>query len=190
MQQATGSPVAAEALRRIAELYTIETAIRGYAADARQSMRQSRSFPLITAMKTWLEMRFAQIPPRGSLADAIRYTLSRWEVLCCFLDDGRVELDTNTVERAIRPVTLGRKNHLFDGSDGGANRWATVCSLVTTALCRRRLRRFMPTAELCRMSLFSNIATKTLSPSSKIRGIARRTKPHGITTRGECSKAQ
>ena len=62
-----------------------------------------------------------------------RYTLSRWVVLCCFLYDGRVELDTNTVEHAIRPVTLGRKNHLFAGSDGGADRWATVCSLITTA---------------------------------------------------------
>jgi Transposase IS66 family/IS66 C-terminal element len=67
------------------------------------------------------------------LADAIRYALTRWSNLCCFLDDGRVELDTNTVERAIRPITLGRKNHLFAGSDGGAARWATVCSLITTA---------------------------------------------------------
>ena len=133
VQQATGSPIAAEALRRIAELYAIETAIRGHAADARQSVRQSRSLPLVTALKAWLEMQFAQLPPRGTLADAIRYTLSRWEVLCCFLNDGRVELDTNTVERAIRPVTLGRKNHLFAGSDGGADRWATVCSLITTA---------------------------------------------------------
>lgn len=64
-------------------------------------------------MKTWLERQFAQIPPRGSLADAIRYTISRWELLCRFLNDGRVELDTNTVERAIRPVTLGRKNLLI-----------------------------------------------------------------------------
>lgn len=133
VQQATGSPVAAEALRRIAEFYAIETAIRGHVADARQSARQSRSLPLVTAMKAWLEMQFAQIPPRGGLADAIRYTLSRWDVLCCFLDDGRIELDNNTVERAIRPVTLGRKNHLFAGSDGGAERWATVCSLITTA---------------------------------------------------------
>ncbi|MFX6334757.1 transposase domain-containing protein, partial [Acinetobacter baumannii] len=60
-------------------------------------------------------------------------SLTRWDALCGFLDDGRIELDTNTVERAIRPITLGRKNHLFAGSDGGADRWATVCSLVTTA---------------------------------------------------------
>ena len=71
--------------------------------------------------------------PRGGLAEAIRYWLVRWEDLCRFLDDGRVELDTNTVERAIRPIALGRKNHLFAGSDGGADRWAIVCFLITTA---------------------------------------------------------
>jgi transposase len=133
VQQATASPVATEALRRIAELYAIEAVIRGRAADARKSIRQARSLPLVTAMRAWLEKQHAQIPPRGGLADAIRYALNRWEVLCCFLDDGCIELDTNTVERAIRPVTLGRKNHLFAGSDAGAQRWATVCSLITTA---------------------------------------------------------
>ncbi len=71
--------------------------------------------------------------PRSGLADAIRYTLARWPALCRFLNDGRVELDTNTVERAIRPIALGRKNHLFAGSDGGADRWAIVCSLISTA---------------------------------------------------------
>jgi Transposase IS66 family/IS66 C-terminal element len=63
----------------------------------------------------------------------IRYALSRWPALCLFLDDGRIDLDNNPVERAIRPVALGRKNHLFAGSDGGGVRWATVCSLVATA---------------------------------------------------------
>lgn len=66
-------------------------------------------------------------------AEAIRYTLTRWTGLTRFLEDGRVELDTNPVERAIRPVALGRKNHLFAGSDRGAKRWATACSLVETA---------------------------------------------------------
>ncbi|EKS31825.1 IS66 family transposase [Afipia clevelandensis] len=133
VQQATASPVAAEALRRIAELYAIETSIRGQTAAARQTMRQSATRPLVAALKAWLDQQLARLPPRGGLADAIRYALSRWDALCCFLDDGRIELDTNTVERAIRPVTLGRKNHLFAGSDGGAARWATVCSLITTA---------------------------------------------------------
>lgn len=84
-------------------------------------------------MKAWLETRFAQVPPRGGLGDAVHYSLSRWELLCRFLDDGRVELDTNTVERAIRSVTLGRKNHLFADRTAATNRWATVRSLITTA---------------------------------------------------------
>jgi transposase len=133
VHQATGSPVAAEALRRIAELYAIEVTICGQTAEARQGVRRTNSLPLVVAMKTWLEAELARIPPRGGLADAIRYALTRWSALCRFLDDGRVELDTNTVERAIRPIALGRKNHLFAGSDGGAARWAVVASLLTTA---------------------------------------------------------
>ncbi len=116
-------------MRRIAELYAIETTIRGQTAAARQSVRQSKSLPLVTAMKAWLDTQLTLIPPRSGLADAIRYALIRWSALCSFLDDGRIELDTNTVERVIRPVALGRKNHLFAGSDGGGARWATVCSL-------------------------------------------------------------
>ena len=84
-------------------------------------------------MKSWLEIQLGHIPPRGALAEAIRYALTRWDAMCTFLDDGRVELDTNTVERAIRPIALGRKNHLFAGSDGGARRWAIVVSLIATA---------------------------------------------------------
>jgi transposase len=133
VQQATGSPISTEALRCIAEPYAIEAAIRGQTATVRQAVRDARSRPLIAAMKVWLETQLTHIPPRSGLADAIRYALTRWSSLCCFIDDGRIELDTNTVERAIRPITLGRKNHLFAGSDGGAARWATVCSLITTA---------------------------------------------------------
>src|ERR1700744_5338819 len=96
-------------------------------------VRAELARPLITSLKFWLEAELHRVAPRSPLADAIRYALVRWDDLCRFLDDGRVELDTNTVERAIRPIALGRKNHLFAGSDGGANRWATVCSLITTA---------------------------------------------------------
>ena len=131
--EATGSPIAAEALRRIAELYAIETSIRGRTAGERRSVRNTQSRPLVEAMKPWLETQLGRIPGRGGLADAIRYTLSRWPTLCHFLDDGRIELDNNSVERAIRPVALGRKNHLFAGSDGGAERWAIVCSLIASA---------------------------------------------------------
>jgi len=131
--QATGSPIAAEALRRIAELYAIEKEIRGRSAEERQGLRNTRSRPLVDAMKPCLERQLHRVPPRGGLAEAIRYALARWPALSRFLDDGRIELDTNAVERAIRPVALGRKNHLFAGSDGGADRWAIVASLLATA---------------------------------------------------------
>ena len=131
--QATGSPIAAGVLRRIAELYAIEREIRGQSAEQRQSTRDIRSRPLVDAMKPWLESELRRVPPRGGLAEAIRYALARWPALSRFLEDGRIELDNNPVERAIRPVALGRKNHLFAGSDGGGERWATVCSLIATA---------------------------------------------------------
>ncbi len=132
-RQATGSPIAEEALRRIAELYAVEKAIRGQGAEARRLAREAESRPLIAAMKPWLEDQLRRVPPRGGLAEAIRYALARWPALCRFLDDGRIELDNNPVERAIRPVALGRKNHLFAGSDGGGERWAMVASLIDTA---------------------------------------------------------
>jgi transposase len=131
--QATASPIAAEVLRRIGELYAIEADIREQTAEERQRTRNTRSRPIVDAMKPWLEAQLQRVPKRSGLADAIRYTLKRWPALCRFLEDGRIELDTNTVERAIRPVTLGRKNHLFAGSAGGADRWAIAASLITTA---------------------------------------------------------
>ena len=133
VHQATGSPIAAEALQRIAELYAIDATIRGQSANKRRIVRARKSRPLVRAMKAWLETELQRIPPRSGLGDAIRYALARWDELSRFLDEGRIELDTNTVERAIRPVALGRKNHLFAGSEGGAQRWAVIASLLTTA---------------------------------------------------------
>jgi len=133
VHEATGSPIAAEALRRIAELYAIETSVRGRTAEQRRHVRDASSRLLLDAMKPWLQTELARIPGRSALAEAIRYALARWEALCLFLGDGRIELDNNPVERAIRPIALGRKNHLFAGSDGGGIRWATVCSLIATA---------------------------------------------------------
>ena len=133
LHEATGSPIAAEALRRIAELYAIEKSIRGRRAEERRNIRNTRSRPLLETMKPWFETELGRIPPAGGLAEAIRYALARWAALCRFLEDGRIELDNNPVERAIRPIALGRKNHLFAGSDGGGARWATVCSLIATA---------------------------------------------------------
>jgi hypothetical protein len=130
--EATGSSIAAEALHRIGELYVIEERIRGWSAALRMAERRTFSKPFVEKLKVWLEKQLSQVPRRGRLADAIRCALSRWDGLTRFLHDGRVELDTNTVERAIRPVALGRKNHLFAGSDEGGARWATLCSLIET----------------------------------------------------------
>ena len=130
---ATGSPIAAEALRRIAELYQIEARIRGHPPDERAPILQAESRPLVEAMKTWLEGELARVSAKSALAEAIRYALRHWKGLGLFLEDGRVEIDSNTVERTIRPIKLGAKNHLFAGSDGGAESWAVIASLIQTA---------------------------------------------------------
>jgi len=87
---------------------------------------------LIEAFEPWLREKLSLISQKTKLAEAIRYALTRWAGLCLFLEDGRVEIDSNTVERAIRPLTLNRKNALFAGSDGGAEHWAVVASLIET----------------------------------------------------------
>ncbi len=130
--QADGSPVALEAVRRIAEIYALEGQVRGMLPAERLALRQQSSRPLVDTLRTWLEGQLPRLSARGKLAEAIRYALTRWDGLSRFLDDGRIELDTNPVERAIRPVALGRKNHLFAGSDGGGKRWATMASLIET----------------------------------------------------------
>ncbi|OYX05711.1 MAG: hypothetical protein B7Z15_16800, partial [Rhizobiales bacterium 32-66-8] len=139
IEQATGSPIATEALRRMAELYLIERTIRGRSPDERQRARSEQTRSLIDDLKVWMERELHRVPPRGGLADAIRYALTRWPALCRFLDDGRIEIDSNTVERAIRPIALGRKNHLFAGSDGGAERWAVIASLYWRACASQLL---------------------------------------------------
>ena len=93
-----------EELRRIAALYAIEADIRGQTADARRQARRQHSRPLVTAMHSWLNEQLGRISGRSALAQAIRYALNHWAGLILFLDDGRIELDTNTVERAMRPV--------------------------------------------------------------------------------------
>lgn len=130
--KADGSPIAEQAVRRIAELYALEARIRGMTPVERRALRQEASRPLVDALRVWLEVELQRLSVRGKLAEAIRYALARWTSLTRFLDDGRVELDTNPVERAIRPVALGRKNHLFAGSDGGGKRWAIMASLIET----------------------------------------------------------
>lgn len=132
LAQSGPAPIATEALARIAALYRIESEIRGKSAEERRAVRQQRSRLLIAAFEPWLREKLALISQKIKLADAIRYALSRWAGLCLFLEDGRIDIDSNVVERAIRPLTLNRKNALFAGSDGGAEHWAVIASLIET----------------------------------------------------------
>ena len=126
----TQSPLAAEVLARIAKLYEIEAGIRGQPPDVRQGVRQLRSRPLVEDLHLWLQDHVSRVPGWSDLAKAMRYALRHWEGLILYLDDGRLEMDTNVVERAIRPVTITRKNSLFAGSDAGARRWAIANTLI------------------------------------------------------------
>jgi hypothetical protein len=95
-------------------------------------MREQKSRPILGALEGWLREKLALISQKTKLAEAIRYALSRWEGLTRFVDDGRIEIDSNVVERVIRPIALNRKNALFAGSDGGGENWAIIASLIET----------------------------------------------------------
>jgi transposase len=129
----TQSPLAAEVLGRIRELYAIEAEIRGQSAEHRRRMRDERSRPIVDALHGWLYEHVDRVSAVSDLAKAIRYAIRHWPGLVMFLDDGRIEMDTNVVERAIRPSVLTRKNALFAGSDGGARHWAVAMTLIQTA---------------------------------------------------------
>jgi len=126
------APIASEALERIAALYAIEKTIRGLSADERRALRQERSRPVVVTLKAWLEHQLTRVSAKATIADDIRYGLNHWDGLTRFLDDGRIELDTNIVERGIRPIVLNRKNALFAGHDEGAQNWACIASLIET----------------------------------------------------------
>jgi transposase len=131
---ATGqAPLATEAVRRIGLLYAIEQDIRGQPPDTRAKQRQARAGPILESLRAWLDETLARVSGRSDLAVAIRYALSRWEALTRYVADGRLEIDNNPVERAIRPLALGRKNWLFAGSDTGGQRAAAIASLIATA---------------------------------------------------------
>jgi transposase len=133
LHAANGSPVAAEALQRIGELYAIEDEIRGKPPDERRHVRQARAGPALEALHTWLHEQLAKVAKKSEFAGAIRYALSRWSALTRYRDDGRIEIDNNAAERSLRAVALGRKNWLFAGSDDGGERAAGIYSLLGTA---------------------------------------------------------
>lgn len=127
------SPVAAQMLERIGALYAIEQKIRGRAPYERCAMRQQYSRPLLDAMKAWMEQTLKTLSQKSATSKAMHYALRRWEALQRYCDDGRIEIDNNAAERALRCVALGRKNYLFAGSDAGGGHAAALYSLLGTA---------------------------------------------------------
>lgn len=133
LQQAHASPVATEALERIGALYAIEKEIRGRPPEERCEVRTARSKPLLASLRQWFETTLPKLSRKSDTTAAIRYALSRWDALLRYTNDGRLEIDNNAAERALRAVALGRKNYLFAGSDSGGERAAAIYSLIGTA---------------------------------------------------------
>jgi len=130
---ALASPIAAVALDRIGRLYKIEAEIRGKPAEERRAERKARAEPELKSLHEWLQATVTTLSRKSELALAIRYALSHWVALTRYCDDGRLEIDNNAAERALRAVALGRKNWLFAGSDDGGERAAAIYSLLGTA---------------------------------------------------------
>jgi hypothetical protein len=120
-------------MQRIGALYAIEKEIRGRPPEERREVRNERARPLLESLKQWLEATLCKLSRKSDTALAVRYALGRWEALLRYVNDGRIEIDNNVAERALRVVALGRKNYLFAGSDAGGERAAAIYSLIGTA---------------------------------------------------------
>jgi transposase len=131
--EATKSPVAEEALRRIQELYAVEAAIKDRTADQRRAERQARSKPLLNAFHVWAVAQRRRLSGKAPLGKALQYGLSRWDALTRYVDDGRLSIDNNLAERLLRGIAVTRKNFLFLGSDGGGDRAAILYTIIESA---------------------------------------------------------
>jgi hypothetical protein len=126
------APIAQEGLKQIAALYRIEAQARGTSTEGRLALRQTKSAPEVAAFKTWLDHARGQVSTKSPTDEALKYIAKYWDGLILFLTDGRIEMDSNAVERTIRPIALQRKNALFAGHDAGAQNWAMIASLIET----------------------------------------------------------
>jgi transposase len=129
----TKSPISARIIALIAQVYAVEARVRGTSADVRHAARQADSVQIMSEIRSVLDTTLPQLSTKSALAKAMRYTLAHWPGLNRFLDDGRLEVDTNTVERTMRSVAQGRRSSLFAGSEAGARTWAILSSLLQTA---------------------------------------------------------
>jgi transposase len=148
----TKSPLPRQALERMGEIFAIEREINGQSAETRLAVRQARSRPLLADLKSFYDKTLERISQRSDLTKAIRYSTKRWEALTRFTEDGRLEMTNNAAERAIRPLTLGRRNWTFLGSDAGGDRAAVFFTIIQTC----RLNSVNPEAYLT--DLFARLA--------------------------------
>jgi len=133
VQQSQGSAIAEEAIKRIAKLYGIEKEARGCSPTERVAIRQKKAKQIFDDLETWLHAQLPKISGKSPLARAIRYALSRMSKTRPYIDNGFLEMDNNTVERAVKPVAIGRKNWMFAGSQRGGNAMAIAFTLIETA---------------------------------------------------------
>jgi transposase len=131
--ESTKSPIAEEALRRIGELYAVEAEIAGQPVAARLAARQARAMPLLDALHGWLGAQRRRLSAKNALARAIQYALTRWEALLRYAGDGRLAIDNNAAERALRTIAVTRKNFLFLGSEAGGERAAILYTVLESA---------------------------------------------------------
>ena len=127
------APIAAEAVRRIDQLFAIERDINGRSADERRRARQEQSAPLVAELEPWLRAQQDRVSRKSETGKAIAYTLKRWTAFTRFLDDGRICMSNNAAERALRGIAVGRGNWTFAGSDRGGERAAAIYTLIETA---------------------------------------------------------
>lgn len=132
LHERTSTPLTTDILERIGALYAVEAEVRGQPPDTRHRARQERSKPLVEALREVLDTALRRLSPKSDMAKAIAYGTKRWPALSRFLDDGRLEIDNNIAERALRGVAIGRRNWLFAGSSVGGERAAALYTVIQT----------------------------------------------------------
>ena len=125
---------ASYALTEIQKLYALERRAKteGLSWNQRYDLRQEKSVPILSDLKNWMLENYRSVAPKSTIGQALHYSLERWDKLMLYTADGKLEIDNNLVENAIRPVAIGRKNYLFAGSHNGARRAAMLYSFLGT----------------------------------------------------------
>jgi len=134
--QGKGKPKAGKAtwaMAHIQKLYRIESLIKDKAPEEKQAYRAEHSIPLLDEYKKWLDKSIQQVPPKSALGKALAYSLNQWPKLIRYVDDGRLNIDNNRAERAIKPFVIGRKNWLFSNTVSGAHASSILYSIIETA---------------------------------------------------------